>query len=243
MPYGLRWSDNGRYLAYEQVWAAAPAQGVTIDHWGQGLDQAFDHAVWAAGAAVYDTETGTRRDVYERRWFDREFWLNDSWSGWPPMVADDGSLARDIDELVPAGYTGGLFDGGGRVLVETRAPSSHLLAVDVRTGASERLKLPLTPVHVDLLGWIGRDQVLAQVRQGSEQNLIVFDLSGAEVESNLVAPFDDEGTDSTFSFATDFASVQRPTVDFDAAADDAGDDAAAPRSATGHSAPRRTAPA
>ncbi len=227
VPYGVRWSDNGRYVGYEQVWAATPAAGVEVEHWGTRLDQAYRQAVWASGAAVYDTATGTRRDVFDRREFDGDFWLSFDWSGWPPMVSDDGSLARDANGRVPDGYGVGLFAGGRRVLLETRDPSSHLLEVDLRTGARERLDLPLSPVWVDLLGWIGDDDVLAQVRQGSEQHLIVFDLSNADVESNLVAPFDDEGTDSTFSFATDFATADQPTIDFDAAAaDDANENAA-----------------
>lgn len=209
VPYGVRWSENGRYLGYEQVWAATPAAGVEVEHWGTRLDQAYRQAVWASGAAVYDTATGTRRDVFDRGEFDVDFWLSFDWSGWPPMVADDGSLAR-----VPDGYGAGLFAGGRRVLLGTRDPSSHLLTVDLRTGARERLELPLVPVQVDLLGWIGRDHVLAQVRQGSEQSLHVFDLSDAKVETNLVAPFDDEATDSTFSFASDFATVRHPTRDF-----------------------------
>ena len=217
VPYGLRWSADGRYLAYEQVWTAAPADGVTVEHWGQGLDEAYRYSEWASGAAVYDTATGTRRDVYERRWFDRDFWLSFEWAGWPPAVADDGSLASDVDELVPADHTVGVFDGSRRLLLETRTPSSHLLAVDLRSGAREPLELPLSPVHVDLLGWVGRDHALAQVRQGSAQHLIVLDLSDADVETDLAAPFDDEGTESTFSFATDFASVAHPTVDFSAA--------------------------
>lgn len=144
--------------------------------------------MWASGAAVYDTETGTRREVYERREHDREFWLSFFWAGRPPMVADDRSLVRDIVAVIPTEHTAGIYDGLGRAIIETRTPSSHLLAVDLRTGARERLELPLVPVHVDLLGWIGRDHVLAQVRDGSEQNLIVFDLSDTEVETNLVAP-------------------------------------------------------
>jgi hypothetical protein len=245
VPYGMRWSPSGRYLAYEQVWAAAPPEEVTVEHWGQGLDDAYRQKAFAAGTSVYDTETGRRFDVRENRSNPSGFWLSGMWSmeGWPRMVGDDGTVAivsvNNTLEVAPPGgrvvtvaplpggaahddHTVGLFDGRGRAIIETRAPSSHLLAVDLRTGAQERLELPLAPVHVDLVGWIGRGHVLAQVRQGDEQNLIVFDLSDAEVETNLVAPFDDEGTDSTFSFATDFATVRHPTTDFTEATDSHG---------------------
>jgi hypothetical protein len=237
VPYGMRWSPNGRYLAYELVWAAAPAQGQVVEAWGQGLEEAYRHKMFAAGTSVYDTATQRRFDIRESRFSSSESWLTGLWAhdGWPQMVNDEGTVAKvsvnnTVDVAPPGGrvttvgplpggpadddHTAGLFDGRGRAIIETRSPSSHLLAVDLRTGAVERLTLPLTPVHVDLLGWIGADHALAQVRQGSEQNLIVLDLSDAEVETNLAAPFDDEGTVSTFSFATDFATVRHPTTDF-----------------------------
>ncbi len=242
VPYGMRWSPSGRYLSFELVWAVAPPEGARLQ-WGEGLHEAYQHKAFAAGTSVYDTETGRRFDVRENRFDPSQFWLSGLWAhvGWPQAVGDDGTVAKvsvnnqlDIAPLgarvatvagLPGGagdddHSVGLFDDRGRVIVETRAPSSHLLAVDLRTGARERLELPLTSVHVDLLGWIGRDHAMAQVRQGSEQNLIVFDLSDAEVETNLAAPFDDEGTDSTFSFATDFATVGRPATDFTASSGD-----------------------
>jgi len=237
VPYGMRWSPNGRYLSFELVWAAAPAQGQVVEHWGRGLEEAYRQKGFAAGTSVYDTARGRRFDIREHRVDSSGFWLSGLWAldGWPQMVGDDGTVAKvsvnnavDVASLggrvvtvgpLPGGpadddHTVGLFDGRGRVIVETRAPSSHLLAVDLGTGAAERLELPLTPVHVDLLGWIGGDLALAQVRQGDEVNLIDFDLSDADVESNLVAPFDDEGMQNTFSFATDFATVRHPATDF-----------------------------
>jgi hypothetical protein len=246
VPYGIRWSPNGRYLSFELVWAAAPAEGQAVAHWGQGLQGAYRHKAFAAGTSVYDTATRRRFDVRESRYAQSDFWLSGLWAvdGWPQMVGDDGTVAKvsvnnalDVaslggrvvtERVLPGGpadddHTVGLFDGRGRALVETRSPSSHLLAVDLRTGAVERLTLPLSAVHVDLLGWIGRHHVMAQVRQGSEQNLVVLDLSDAEVETNLAAPFDDEGTDSTFSFATDFATVRHPTTDFTEASESGSD--------------------
>jgi hypothetical protein len=239
VPYGLRWSPSGRYLSFELVWAAvtAPGTGTPVGHWGRELRDAYHRKAYASGTSVYDSETGRRFDVAETRFDSPDFWLSDLWGmeSWPQAVADDGTVAKvspnnavDVASLggrattlapLPGGpahddHAIGLLDDRGRVLVETRSPSSHLLAVNPRTGSSERLELPLTPVLVDLVGWIGTHHVMAQVRDGSEQNLIVLDLSGAEVESNLAAPFDDEGTDSTFSFAVDFATVADPVTDF-----------------------------
>ncbi len=242
VPYGMRWSPSGRYLVYEQVWAAVPPKGVTVERWGQELQEAYRQKAFAAGTSVYDTGTGRRFDARENRSNPSGFWLSGIWGmdGWPRMVGDDGTIANvsvnnRVDVASPGGrvvtvarlpggpahddHTVGLFDGPDRAILETGSSSSHLLAVDLRTGVHERVELPLTSVHVDLVGWIGRDHALAQVRQGTEQNLIVLDLSDAAVETNLVAPFDDEGTDSTFSFATDFATVRHPTTDFTEATD------------------------
>ena len=252
VPYGMRWSPRGQYLVYEQVWAASPPEGVTVERWGKGLQDAYRRKAFAAGTSVYDTDTGRRFDARENGSDPSGSWLSGIWGmdGWPRMVGDDGTIAsvsvnNAVDVASPGGrvvtvaplpggparddHTVGLFDGPGRAIVETRAPSSHLLAVDLRTGAYERLELPLTPVHVDLVGWIGRDHALAQVRQGTEQNLMVLDLSDAAVETNLVAPFDDEGTDSTFSFATDFATVRHPAAEFTEATDSDGGSAGSPR--------------
>jgi hypothetical protein len=237
VPYGMRWSPNGRYLSFQLVWAATVAEGVTVGNWGHSLREAYHERAFATGTSVYDTETGDRSYVRETRSARPDSWLGSLWAldGWPQMVSDDGTVAKvsvnnglDVASLggrvaevggLPGGpsddgHTAGLFDGRGKAIVETRQRSSYLLEVDLRTGTIQRLELPLTPVLVDLVGWIGDDHVLAQVRDGSEQNLIVFDLSDAEVESDLVAPFDDEGTDSTFSFATDFATVRHPATDF-----------------------------
>ena len=123
------------------------------------------------------------------------------------------------------------------MLLETRAPSSRLLAVDLRSGAVERLRLDLTPVRVDLLGWIDRRHALAQVQKGDEAHLTVLDLSGPDVTSNLAATIEAAGTDSTFSFATDLASTDHPTRDFSTADDGGSVDAEAPLPGAGAGRP------
>ena len=247
VPYGIRWSPDGRYLVYDQVWLVASTAGEADTLTRSGLTGAYSGGGFGTSApTIVDTQGDT--DFFVRNIGSYLNW----WNGWPSAITDSGTLATASTSLqfvrpgtreagwgltdnVNEAYSIGLVDRDERAILETQRPSSHLLAVDLRTGTRERLELPLTPVQVDLVGWINRDHVLAQVRQGSEQNLIVFDLSGTKVETNLVAPFDDEETDSTFSFATDFATVRHPTVDF-GTADDSGDDtadAAAPQAGDG----------
>ncbi len=243
VPYGLRWSADGRFLTYDLVWAAAPVEGRVAEHWGNGLDEAYDHANWAAGMSVYDTATGRRFDPEETRLDPTSrFWLSTFWrDGWPQMVSDDGALARvDVNNALalaslgrristvqhlPGGpqndvYTVGLFDGRQRAFLESRAPSQSLLAVDLRTGERQRFRLDIEPCRIDLLAWVGEDLVLAEVHRAEgpgawaeEGNLTVLDVSDPEVESNLAATLDAAGAESTFSFATGYATAELPTRD------------------------------
>jgi hypothetical protein len=227
VPYGIRWSPDSRYLVYEQVWRVASTAGEADNLTRSGLSRAYASGFGSSAPTLVDTRGDT--DFFVRNIGSYLNW----WDGWPSGVTSSGTLVkggtalqfvrlgtREATRPLPGirtafdSYSTGLVDGDERAILETQQRSSHLLAVDLLTGTTERLELPLTPVLVDLVGWIGRDHVLAQVRDGSEQNLIVFDLSGPDVESDLVAPFDDEGTDSTFSFATDFATVRHPATDF-----------------------------
>ena len=246
VPYGLRWSADGRYLGYDLVWAAAHPQGVEDPHWGDDLGDAYDQAMVATGGTVFDTATGIVHDVRESGPDANGFWLSGLWwTGWPKAVGDDGTLwSADVNNTLstaplggrtadgpplPGGavgatpYAPGLVDGSRRVVLTPRSPSSQLLAVDPRSGAIERLRLDLTPVRVDLLGWIDRRHALAQVERGEEAHLTVLDLSGADVESNLAATIETAGTESTFSFATDFATADHPTRDFSEADQSGGD--------------------
>ena len=245
VPYGIRWSPDSPLPWSTTRSGAWPARRVKpTPSRAQDIKSAYAGGFGSSAPTIVDTQGDT--DFFVRNIGSYLNW----WDGWPSGVTSSGTLVKGGTELqfvrpgtreafrpLPGirtavdSYSTGLVDGDERAILENQQRSSSLLAVDLRTGASERLELPLTPVLVDLVGWIGRDHVLAQVRDGSEQNLIVFDLSDTEVQSDLVAPFDDEGTDNTFSFATDFATVRHPTRDFDAgaAADDDSDEAAAPQ--------------
>ena len=92
VPYGLRWSPDGRYLGYELVWAAVTTEDVGGLQWGDELADAYDNALLASGGSVYDTATGTRHDVRQTRFGDEEFWLSSLW--WTG-VAHDGGERRD----------------------------------------------------------------------------------------------------------------------------------------------------
>ena len=252
VPYGIRWSPDGRYLVYEQVWSVASTRGVADPLVRAGLQDAYRFAHGSSAPTIHDT-------VGDTEFFVRSLgsYLN-WWNGWPSAVTDSGTLVKGNVwvqfvrlgtrengwELPPIRgvedtYSSGLVDREGRAILETQRPASHLLAVNLRSGAIERLDLDIEPCRVDLLGWIDRDHVLAQVHRAEgpdawaeEGDLTVLDLSDATVESNHAAAIDAEGTDSTFSFATDFATVQRPTYDFDAATDDS-NDVAAPQAGDG----------
>ena len=242
------------------MWAAVTTEDVGGLQWGDELADAYDNALLASGGSVYDTATGTRHDVRQTRFGDEEF------SAQLPVVdrvAHDGGERRDAVEgrrqqhghdgrtgrplhrrTPPAGwsgrrlpYTAGLVEGSRRLLLETRNPSSDLLAVDLRTGTTQRLRLDLTPVRVDLLGWIDRRHALAQVQKGDEAHLTVLDLSGPDVTSNLAATIETAGTDSTFSFATDLASVAHPTRDFSGTDDGGSVDTDAPLPGAGSGGP------
>ena len=242
------------------MWAAIATEETSSLDWGDDFADAYDHAFLASGGSVYDTATGARHDVRQTRFGDEQFWLSALWwTGSPTTVGDDGTLwtvgvnntvttAAPGDRYtdgprLPGGavgespYTAGLVEGSRRLLLETRAPSSRLLAVDLRSGAVERLRLDLTPVRVDLLGWIDRRHALAQVQKGDEAHLTVLDLSGPDVTSNLAATIEAAGTDSTFSFATDLASTDRPTRDFSTADDGGSGDAEAPLPGAGAGRP------
>ena len=137
------------------------------------------------------------------------------------------SLGRRISTVqhLPGGpqndvYTVGLFDGRQRAFLESRAPSQSLLAVDLRTGERQRFRLDIEPCRIDLLAWVGEDLVLAEVHRAEgpgawaeEGNLTVLDVSDPEVESNLAATLDAAGAESTFSFATGYATAELPTRD------------------------------
>ena len=225
VPYGLRWSPDGRYLTYDQVWSVASTEGEADTLGQRDLQGAYHGAVGYAAPTVVDTRGDTE-------FFVRNLGSYLNWgSTWPSTVGDSGVLVdAGLSFVFPSGveherslprvdgeefpWTVGLVDRQDRVFMETELPSSQLLAVDLPSGAVERLDLDLVPVRADLLGWIGQGHALAEVRQGDEAHLTVLDLSDTDVESNLAATIDAAGTDSTFSFATDLASVKHPTRNF-----------------------------
>ena len=190
-PTGCAGRADGRYLAL-RAGVGGRARSRTSHGRSTGADvlvEAYDHAMLGRRRiSVYDTVTGTRRDVRQTR-CPRRGVLGSApsgGSGGRRRSPDDGTLVagrrqqhghdgragRPLHRRSPASgwsvgdypYTAGLVEGSRRLLLETRAPSSHLLAVDLRSGAIERLRLDLTPVRVDLLGSDRPRHALAQVQ-------------------------------------------------------------------------------
>ncbi|HET9944333.1 MAG TPA: hypothetical protein VFR56_01675, partial [Actinomycetes bacterium] len=128
---------------------------------------------------------------------------------------------------------GGLWFGA-RLVLEQTGPATDLLAVHLRPSGKQRLRLhagekqwlrlDTGAVRVVLLGRIGPEQALAQVHRADgprawqeDAELRVLDVSDARVESTVAGRVEAQGTGSTFSFATDYATADHPTVDFSAA--------------------------
>ena len=266
VPYGLRWSADGRYLTYEQVWAAAPRRGRTVEHWGSGLDEAYHNAaVGCAAPRSYDTATGDARRPARPVEPDR-FWLSTFWRySRPRLVADDGPShggqqrgrwPAERTHRHRAGLPGGPADDAYTVGLVRRSrqglrrdPGPEQPPAGGRPPhrrASERLDLDLVPVHVDLLGWIGRRLTRwPRSRQGAEAepDRARPVRHGRRVEPGR-HPSTPQGTDSTFSFATDFATRRAPDprTSTESTGDDDSAAADAPLPGAGVGEARRTGP-
>ena len=244
VPYGIRWSPDGRYLAYEQVWRVASGEGRPEPLVVAGLRGAYRDFGYSA-PTLYDTVDRTDVSLFR----DLDSYLN--WGlGSPGIVSNSGMLLKAgswVNAVRPGrpifgwelpgargvadGYTSGLLGGDRRAFLETRYPSNRLLRVDLRTGATERVRLDIGRSRVDLLGWIGRGQALAEVHRGTggaeweeDGDLVVLDLSDSTAQRTTVEPavvgrIDTRGTDSSFTFATDHATVSNPTHDFATSSD------------------------
>ncbi len=205
VPFGFRWSDGGRFLAYDTVWLDATL----------GLRRAYGFGWYQSVGSVYDTRNRERFGANEDS-------QGIGWTEWPQMVSPNGLVGaggfvfaerdtrRRVRVLPGEGWTSGLFASGGRAFLEQAGARPRLAEVTLRTGAVRLLRLD-TGAPVDLLGWIGRDRALA-VAGGAD--LVVLDLADEAVESTVVGRVAAAGTASTFSFATDYATPRNPTRDF-----------------------------
>ncbi len=205
VPFGFRWSEGGRFLAYETVWLDA-----TVD-----LRRAYEFGPYQSVGSVYDTGRRERFGVNENG-------QGVGWTEWPQMVSPNGLVGaggfvfaerdtrRRLRELPGEGWTSGLFASGGRALLEQAGARPRLAEVALRSGTVQFLRVD-TGAPVDLLGWIGRDRALAVA---GVTDLVVLDLADEAVESTVVGRVAAGETASTFSFATDYATPRHPTRDF-----------------------------
>ena len=196
--------------------------------------------MFASGGSVYDTATGTRRDVRQSRFARRGVLAQlplvvgrgrqtvgrrrDAWHGRHQQHGHDGRAGRPLHRRTPPpGWSSRRRPPTRPASSRARdgcswrpgLPSSHLLAVDLRTGAIERLDASTSPPCASTCSG-GSTGVTRWPRcsRATRRTSPCSTCPDADVESNLAATIDDAGTDSTFSFATDLASVDHPTRDF-----------------------------
>ena len=236
VPYGMRWSPDGRYLAYEQVWAAAPPGGSHGRALGQGLQEAYRQAASPPARRSTTPRPAAASDVQETGSNPSGFWLSGIWAwtagpdgGRRRQVANvsvnntvEVALGGRISTVIPLpgrdsprrphrrslrrSWQGHRRDPGAEQPSARRRPPHRCPGA---TGA------PLTPVHVDLLGWIGRDHAMAQVRTGLPSRTSSCSTCPTRRSRRTWShPSMTRAPDSTFSFATDFATVRHPATDF-----------------------------
>jgi hypothetical protein len=146
-----------------------------------------------------------------------------------PGTAEDWAVGRFTPDgrrilLQPDGV------GTGLVLVTDRHPPAHPWQ-----GPGEVKLLPLDSAdwsdgaHIDVLGWVGTDHALAVVNRGTgpdtwepDGDLVLVDITsaaasadGTTVDLQVVGHVESSDPGSTYSFATDIATVDAPTQDFD----------------------------
>jgi len=230
--YGYGWSPNGRYLVFETRMAG--------NHWYSGINTAtgryflFSTETRPAQCdptcrpmTVFDPNLfarvlGPGQDMHEESmWF----------GGFTPLPAEAdwnvGRIAADGRRILVQPY--GV--GAGLVLVTDLSPRS-----DGRPHKYETTLLTLDSADwpdgakIHVLGWVGADHALAKVNRGTgpdtaepEGALVLVDLSSVgdttagdtAINLDVVGHVDPSDAGSTYSFATDFATVDTPTQDFD----------------------------
>ena len=163
----------------------------------------------------------------------------------PALVLDvpPGSGLAELPD--DGDWTVGRFTPDGhRILLQPDGVGAGLLLVtDSNPGPRSRLRtygpaipLPLDSAEwpdgasIDVLGWVGANHVLAMVNRGTgpdtadpEGELALVDLSSVgdtttgdiPINLDVVGHIEPSDPGSTYSFATDLATVDAPTQDFD----------------------------
>jgi hypothetical protein len=134
---------------------------------------------------------------------------------------------------------------GGRLLLQPHRLGTGLVLVTDRKNRPLSIRDPSDDVvrllrldpakwpdgaHIDVLGWVGPDHALAMVNRGTGPDiwepggqLVLVDLSSVPpttagttpVHLDVVGRIESSDPGSTYSFATDLATVDAPTQDFD----------------------------
>jgi hypothetical protein len=239
-PYGYDWSPNGRYLVFETVVETQtpdPADAGPA-HWYAGINTAtgryflFSTETRPASCAIPDCRPMTVADTR------RIARVDPSSDPRGPTLVGEGTRLPE-----PADWNVGRFTPDGRrmllqpdgvgtgiVLVTDTSPRSY-------NGPHQSQTALLTldsgdwpdGAKIDVLGWVAAHHALAMVNRGTgpdtagtDGDLVLVDLSSVSdtttenpLHLDVVGHVDPSDAGSAYSFATDFATVDAPTQDFD----------------------------
>jgi hypothetical protein len=240
LPWGFSWSPDSRFVINrvkiadpDDPWASSP-------HWQQGFDTAtgrtFGISERAAGLQLEadDDLASTGRVLSPRlgaRFHGNELTLGGSQGGYRvglPQAPTDPASDPSTDYEV---WVTGQFDATGtHLLLEPDRIAGSLALVgglsqdrlDPTTShdpTSTVLSMTDGPADVLLLGWVGHNHALAVMDNDFSDSvadlvLLALDAEAGEADGTVVGHV--SATDSSFSWATDLASVTTPTRDFEA---------------------------
>ena len=237
--YGYGWSPNGRYLIFETLTKDPADTGP--EHLYVGVDTAtasFFMYTHEARAAYCDQTACLRMTLVNPDRFARV-------DPGPPYATDIEGAAMVFGGGVlgyfslpgDANWSVGRFNPDGRrILLQPDGVGAGLLLVTDIAREATAIPLPLDSAEwpdgarIDVLGWVGPDHALAMMNRGTAADtwepggeLVLVDVSSVTgttvadtpVDLDVVGEVEPGDPGSTYSFATDFATVDTPTQDFD----------------------------
>jgi len=243
--HGYGWSPNGRYLIFETLTKDPADTGPEHWYVGVDTDTAsfffFSHEARAAYCdptaclrmTLVNPDLLARVDPGPVPFSDIEGSALVFGGGNFPLPGD---ASWNVGRFTP---------DGRRILLQPDGVGAGLLLVtDIAPGATGPapkatavvIPLPLDSAdwpdgaRIDVLGWVGPDHALAMINRGTAADtwepggeLVLVDVSsvtrttvaGTPVDLDVVGHIEPGDPGSTYSFATDFATVDAPTQDFD----------------------------
>jgi len=237
--HGYGWSPNGRYLIFETLDKdPSGPYGGGPEHLYVGVDTAttrfffFSHE---ARAAYCDPTACLRMTVVNPDLFARVD------PGPVPFTGIEGSALVFSGGNFPlpgdASWNVGRFTPDGRrILLQPDGVGAGLLLVTDIAREATAIPLPLDSAEwpdgarIDVLGWVGPDHALAMMNRGTAADtwepggeLVLVDVSSVTgttvadtpIHLDVVGHIEPSDPGSSYSFATDFATVDAPTQDFD----------------------------